>query len=100
MRLRITSRACVVRVSDEQPVTELDLLPLPISIPSADLANYLSEALLDQGVVGGEVTIRRSEVDQVAVEVCFWTPTVLDVRFKAELLREVLSQWSDGLGEG
>lgn len=63
-----------------------------------ELANYLDEALVDLGVSGGEVWLRR-ENGRWYVDIDYWCAAIPSKARLDQLLEEARGQLSDGAGE-
>jgi hypothetical protein len=99
-RVTLTSRAQATWAEDDRPITDLSQLGLPAGQVVGSFGLDLDWDLIEQGIIGGEVSVRLDQGSRLFVDVHFWAPLSLSSDTTEALKRELVGQWSDGFGEG
>lgn len=98
MRIRFIFK---VRFIDTASGSELDAVSFvqDVKLSEDTLDSYLNTEIADEGVVGGELYLKRTATGQPAIEVTYWHPSTPSNRLVDSLQAYTVSQLEDGIGE-
>lgn len=99
MRIRFTFNVLLI---DTVSGSELDALIIvqDVKLTEDTLDSYLATEIADEGVMGGELYLKRTATGQPAIEVTYWHPGTPSNRLVDALQAYTVAQLDDGIGEG
>lgn len=69
-----------------------------VSLGDEKCAWYVSDALSDAGIIGGNSFLAISKEGRPRVRTIYWSPNALTSEQQHELLSDTVGQWEDGVG--
>src|SRR5258706_11179221 len=99
MRITIRGGTQIEETKGRPPLPQIVRALDGVTIPDANLSEYLDSWLADLGIIGGTIRLIRSGNESLDVIVDYWAPQRLLEKEATALVEEVKAQWSDGIGE-
>jgi hypothetical protein len=99
MRIRFTFKARFIDTTSGSELEAVSFLQ-DVKLSEDILDSYLDTEIADEGVVGGELYLKRTATGQPAIEVTYWHPSTPGNRIVDSLQAYTDAQLDDGIGEG